>query len=151
MSDLIKYRTEWVWWGKILGRNRSLWAWILNVTPNTRLKCGQQKFMLPSPSPLPKKTTRTKQSIAGRLMSRRSLLIVFFVCVFFLFLVFLCLNYTLPHRSGSFALRIMTHSFRFFSGMEMDIRLLCESGEKSPIWTLCQNLSVACSPVRCWR
>lgn len=93
------------------------------------------EFMLRSPGPLPRKTTRTKQSIAGRFMSR-SLLIVFF----FLFLVFLCLNYTLPHRSGSFALRIMTNSFRFFSGMEMDTRLLCESGEKSPIWTLCQSL-----------
>ena len=62
-------------------------------------------------------------------MSRRSLLIVFLFCVlfcflvlffflfffcYFLFLVFLCLNYALPHRSGSFALRIMTNSFRFF-------------------------------------
>ena len=37
--------------------------------------------MLPSPSPLPKKTTRTKQSIAGRLMSRKSLLIVFFFVI----------------------------------------------------------------------
>ena len=53
-------------------------------------------------------------------MSRRSLLIVFFFlfcfcfCVIF-FLVFLCLNYALRQRSGSFALRIMTNSFRFFS------------------------------------
>lgn len=53
------------------------------------------EFMLRSPSPLPRKTTRTKQSIAGRLISRRSLLIVFFCVLFFLFLVFLCLNYAL--------------------------------------------------------
>jgi len=67
-------------------------------------------------SPLPRKTTRTKQSIAGRLMSRRSLLIVvvvvvvvvvvlfcccFCVILYCLFLVFLCLNYALRHRSGS--------------------------------------------------
>ena len=68
--------------------------------------------MLPSPCPLPRKTTTTEQSIAGRLISRRSLLIVF---LFFVFLVFLCLNYTWPHRSGSFALRSRTNSFRFFS------------------------------------
>ena len=56
-------------------------------------------------------------------MSRKSLLIVFFFLLlllllkllFFLFLVFLCLNYALPDRSGSFAIRIMTNSFRFFS------------------------------------
>ena len=49
-------------------------------------------------------------------MSRKSLLIVFFLLLLlFLFLVFLCLNYALPHRSGSFAMRIMTNSFRFFS------------------------------------
>ena len=115
-----QYRTERVWWGKEAWSQQGPMSlnWILNVTPNARLKCGQQKFIIPSPSPPPRKA-RTKQSKSGRLMSRRSLLMVFSFCfcviLFFLFLVFLGLNYALPHRSGSFALRIMTNSFRFFS------------------------------------